>query len=140
MNSTSIKKYVRQVFCNSKKNLFSNELCNVVFTRVAKHKNNNKLPKWLKSLANASKRIKKHNKTIRARLTRGLRGNGLAMTLIPELFHQGVKYLEKGLALNREAREAQRIENARWKRAREKELALNRKYWNIIKKTRKPLK
>lgn len=138
MNSTRVRKYAKQMFCNSKN--FSNELCSVFFKRVAKHKNNKKIPKWLKSLADNCKRAKKYNKIIRARLTRGLRGNGLAMMLIPELFNQGVNFLEKGLAMNRDAREKTRIENARRKRIREREAALNRKHWNIVKKTLKPLK
>ena len=62
------------------------------------------------------------------------------MMLIPELFNQGVNFLEKGLAMNRDAREKTRIENARRKRIRDREAALNRKHWNIVKKTLKPLK
>ena len=82
--------------------------------------------------------IKKFNKKTRVRLTNGMTGSGfpaLAFTIIPELIDQGVHFLKKGLALNKEAELARRAQNARI--ARQKRL--DKKYLEIIKRTRKPL-
>ena len=124
----------------SKNKTFNNRLCDLIFKRVLKLERTSKkpLPNWLVKLSKNDQTIKKFNKKTRARLTNGMTGSGfpaLAFTIIPELIDQGVHFLKKGLALNKEAELARRAQNARI--ARQKRL--DKKYLEIIKRTRKPL-
>ena len=70
-----------------------------------------------------------------------MRGNGVgfALSLIPELVTQGTKYLNKGLSMNKKAREDAEKETKRRRTVRRNLERLNRKHLAIIKKTRKPL-
>jgi hypothetical protein len=131
MNAKLLKKYHKQI--TSKRSIFSKELC--IFLQKRLLQNKTKLPKKLKTLLGMSDCSWFKNRNNRAIYTRYMKGKGGALAAIPELLSLGISYLNKGLALNKKAR----IENERRKKIRQKQDLLDKRYLDIILRTKKPL-
>ena len=141
LDGPTLQKCAKKMLNNHKKiTPFTNEMCNIIISRVNNLKYfRKKIPLWLIKLCAINAKSKMHNIAIRKRLADGFRsqrGGGIVTLLIPELIAAGVEFLNHGLKLNREAKIARQKLQA--KRARQK--MLDDRYLAIVKHNYKPLK
>ena len=131
--------YLQQLASRFKKGAISRKFAKCILTRAAKVKNKKKLPFWLRKLLCYQSVMRVND--IREKITSGLRGNGVGfvLSLVPELFNQGMKFLKKGQSMNAEARRKYLAEMKRRKLLKQQFDERDRKYLEIIKRTRKPL-